>query len=118
MTAVGRDRMRIIGVLEVLGAIGLILPALTGILPWLVPTAAAALAVLMVLAAVFHLGGRARSKHCAELGSRVTGAGRGHREVRDRSVLDEAVGAGRRRIVGNPVTPHLPGSPSMRLTSR
>ena len=55
MTAVGRDRMRIIGVLEVLGAIGLVLPALTGILPWLVPTAAAALAVLMVAAAVFHL---------------------------------------------------------------
>jgi uncharacterized membrane protein YphA (DoxX/SURF4 family) len=55
VTAVGRDRLRIIGVLEVLGAIGVVLPALTGILPWLVPTAAAALAVLMVAAAVFHL---------------------------------------------------------------
>ena len=55
VTAVGRDRLRIIGVLEVLGAIGVVMPALTGVLPWLVPTAAAALAVLMVLAAVMHL---------------------------------------------------------------
>jgi uncharacterized membrane protein YphA (DoxX/SURF4 family) len=55
VTAVGRDRLRIIGALEVLGAIGLVLPALTGILPWLVATAAAALALLMLLAAVFHV---------------------------------------------------------------
>jgi uncharacterized membrane protein len=55
VTAVGRDRLRIIGVLEVVGAIGLILPALTGVLPWLVPTAAACLTVLMVSAAVFHV---------------------------------------------------------------
>jgi uncharacterized membrane protein len=54
LAAVGRDRMRIIGILEILGAIGLILPAATGILPWLTPTAASALAVLMVLAIVLH----------------------------------------------------------------
>ena len=54
MAAVGRDRMRIIGMLEILGAIGLILPAATGILPWLTPVAATALAVLMGLAIVFH----------------------------------------------------------------
>jgi uncharacterized membrane protein len=54
MTAVGRDRMRIIGILEILGAIGLILPAATRVLPWLTPLAASALAVLMVLAIVFH----------------------------------------------------------------
>jgi len=54
LTAVGRERMRIIGILEILGAIGLIVPAATGILPWLTPLAAAALAVLMVLAAMFH----------------------------------------------------------------
>ena len=54
MAAVGRDRMRIIGILEILGAIGLILPAATGILPWLTPVAATALAVLMALAIVFH----------------------------------------------------------------
>ena len=37
---VGRDRMRIIGGLEGLGAVGLIVPAATGILPWLTPLAA------------------------------------------------------------------------------
>ena len=51
---VGRDRMRIIGGLEVLGAIGLVLPAATGILPWLTPVAAACLAMLMILAAIYH----------------------------------------------------------------
>ena len=55
MSAVGRSNMRAIGLLEILGAIGLIVPAATGILPWLTPVAAALLAVLMVLAAVFHL---------------------------------------------------------------
>jgi uncharacterized membrane protein len=54
-SAVGRDRLRVIGVLEVLGAIGVILPGLTGVLPWLVPTAAASLALLMVAAGVLHL---------------------------------------------------------------
>ena len=54
LAAVGRDRMRIIGVLELLGAIGLILPAATGILPWLTPAAATCLAVLMVFAIVLH----------------------------------------------------------------
>jgi len=37
---IGRDRMRIIGGLETLGAFGLIVPAATGILPWLTPVAA------------------------------------------------------------------------------
>ena len=54
LAAVGRDRMRIIGILEILGAIGLILPAATGILPWLTPVTATALTVLMALAIVFH----------------------------------------------------------------
>ncbi len=54
LAAVGRDRMRIIGVLELLGAIGLVLPAATSILPWLTPVAAACLAVLMVFAIVLH----------------------------------------------------------------
>jgi uncharacterized membrane protein YphA (DoxX/SURF4 family) len=44
-----------IAVCEVLGGLGLILPALTGILPWLTPLAAALLAVVMVLAAFYHL---------------------------------------------------------------
>jgi uncharacterized membrane protein YphA (DoxX/SURF4 family) len=44
-----------IGVSELLGAIGLVLPMLTGILPWLTPLAAVGLAVIMLLAIVFHL---------------------------------------------------------------
>ena len=54
MAAVGRGPMRAIGGLEILGGAGLILPAATGILPWLTPTAAACVVVLMLFAAVFH----------------------------------------------------------------
>lgn len=43
-----------VGILEILGAVGLIVPPLTGILPILAPIAASALAVLQVLAIVFH----------------------------------------------------------------
>jgi uncharacterized membrane protein YphA (DoxX/SURF4 family) len=43
-----RAMVRAIGILEVLGAIGVILPVLTGILPWLTPLAAGGLAVLML----------------------------------------------------------------------
>jgi hypothetical protein len=52
--AVGKANLRAIGVLEILGAIGLVLPAATGILPWLTPLAAAMLALLMVFASAFH----------------------------------------------------------------
>ena len=44
-----------IGLCEVAGAIGLILPILTGIYPILTAWAAAGLATIMVLAAGFHL---------------------------------------------------------------
>jgi uncharacterized membrane protein YphA (DoxX/SURF4 family) len=54
MLAVGKDNMRIIGWLEILGAIGLLLPAFTGILPSLTPLAAALFALLMVVAIIFH----------------------------------------------------------------
>jgi uncharacterized membrane protein YphA (DoxX/SURF4 family) len=47
--------VRLIGALEVLGAIGVVLPALTGILPWLTPLAALGLVLLMVGAALTHL---------------------------------------------------------------
>ena len=47
-----------IGICELLGGLGMILPALTGILPWLTPLAAACLAVVMILAAGFHLAHR------------------------------------------------------------
>lgn len=46
--------VKVIGALEVLGAIGLILPALLGIATILVPLAATGLAVLMLGAAVTH----------------------------------------------------------------
>jgi uncharacterized membrane protein len=47
--------VRLIGALEVLGALGLVLPALTGILPWLTPLAALGLALLMAGAVYTHL---------------------------------------------------------------
>jgi uncharacterized membrane protein len=54
MKAVPRPLMTTIGILEILGAIGLVLPGLTGIQPWLTPLAASLVVVLMVLAIVFH----------------------------------------------------------------
>ncbi len=47
--------IKYIGILEILGAIGLVLPAVTGILPMLTPLAAAGLALTMVGAAVVHI---------------------------------------------------------------
>jgi uncharacterized membrane protein len=46
--------VRFIGGAELLGALGLILPAVTGIAPILTPIAASALAVVMVLAGFTH----------------------------------------------------------------
>jgi uncharacterized membrane protein YphA (DoxX/SURF4 family) len=45
---------RFIGVAEVLAGVGLVLPALTSILPWLTPLAAAGLALVMLGAVIFH----------------------------------------------------------------
>ncbi|MFV0374537.1 DoxX family protein [Microbacterium sp.] len=47
--------VKLIGTAEVIGAIGLILPALLGIAPIFSPIAAAALAVLMIGAVVVHI---------------------------------------------------------------
>jgi putative oxidoreductase len=47
--------VRFIGVTQVLGALGLILPSVTRVLPVLTPLAASGLAVTMVLAAGTHL---------------------------------------------------------------
>src|SRR5689334_13371734 len=44
-----------IGTLEILGAIGVILPAATGILPWLTPIAAIGLALTMIGAMAFNV---------------------------------------------------------------
>jgi uncharacterized membrane protein YphA (DoxX/SURF4 family) len=46
--------VKVVGVLEILGAIGLIVPILTGILPILAPIAASGLALLQVVAIVIH----------------------------------------------------------------
>jgi|TARA_B110000967_G_C18355057_1_gene303198 hypothetical protein len=46
--------VKLIGTLEVLAAIGLILPQLTGIMPGLVPLAAFGLVLTMIGAMIFH----------------------------------------------------------------
>ncbi|HEY7342337.1 MAG TPA: DoxX family protein [Ktedonobacterales bacterium] len=53
--AVPLGLVRFIGLAELLGGIGLFLPMLTGILPWLTIAAAIGLSIVMVSAAVFHL---------------------------------------------------------------
>jgi uncharacterized membrane protein YphA (DoxX/SURF4 family) len=55
--------VRLVGVLEVLGAIGLILPAATHILPWLTPVAAIGLVLTMTGAAIAHI--RLNAPHLA-----------------------------------------------------
>ncbi len=55
MKAIPAGQLRAIGILEMLAAVGLVLPAATGILPWLTPLAATGLVILMIGAAVFHL---------------------------------------------------------------
>ena len=42
--------VRFVGTSELLGALGLILPLLTGVLPWLTPIAAIGLALIQLLA--------------------------------------------------------------------
>jgi putative oxidoreductase len=44
-----------IAVAEVLAAIGLILPGITHVLPWLIPSAAAGLMIVMAGATIFHI---------------------------------------------------------------
>jgi hypothetical protein len=46
---------RFIGFAELAGAVGLILPAVTRIQPWLTPLAAVGLAIIMGLAVPFHI---------------------------------------------------------------
>jgi len=54
VTATPVALVRGIGIAELVGAIGLILPVLTGMVPWLTIAAAIGLAVVMASAAVFH----------------------------------------------------------------
>ncbi|MFN8620279.1 MAG: DoxX family protein [Chloroflexota bacterium] len=55
LQAIPAPQVTLIAVLEILGAIGLVVPAATGILPILTPLAALGLALLMLGAAIFHL---------------------------------------------------------------
>lgn len=48
------NTIRAIGIAEIFGALGLILPAATGILPWLTPVAAIGLVLTMIGAAITH----------------------------------------------------------------
>jgi uncharacterized membrane protein YphA (DoxX/SURF4 family) len=61
------NTVKTIGILEILGAIGLILPLATGILPWLTPVAAVGLVLTMIGAAITH----ARRKENAMIGMNV-----------------------------------------------
>lgn len=63
--------VRFIGVSELLGAVGLVLPSLTRIQPKLTPIAASALLLVMVLAAGFHA---VRGEWSAIIGNIVLGA--------------------------------------------
>lgn len=57
--------VRLIGTLEILGALGLILPAVTHILPWLTPVAGIGLVLTMIGATIVHI----RLKEFSRLGA-------------------------------------------------
>jgi uncharacterized membrane protein len=50
-----RSMVVFIGITEVLGAAGLVLPMATGVVPWLTPLAAVGLGTIVLMAAGFHL---------------------------------------------------------------
>ena len=50
-----RSQVVFIGFAEVLGAAGLVLPMVTGVLPWLTPLAALGLANIVLMATGFHM---------------------------------------------------------------
>ncbi len=55
---VSDSTIKLIGILELLAAIGLILPQLTGILPWLTPLAAVGLVLTMIGAMIVNVRNR------------------------------------------------------------
>lgn len=68
---VGQRSMRIIGLLEIAGGVGLVLPAATGVLPWLTWLAGLGIAGLMLAAILFH------ARRAGEAGAIVFDAGLG-----------------------------------------
>lgn len=59
---VGVPQTRVIGALEIIGAVGLIVPALTGILPWLSTAAAIGLVLIQIGAIIVHVIRKEASK--------------------------------------------------------
>jgi len=57
--------VRFIGLVELLGAIGVVVPWATGILPILTPIAAASLALVMLLAIIYHIRAKDDTKSYA-----------------------------------------------------
>lgn len=55
VNAFSEETVRFIGISEILGGIGLIFPALLRIKPILTPIAAIGLAIVMVLAVIYHI---------------------------------------------------------------
>ena len=53
--AIPRAFQLFLGVAEVLAAVGLTLPGVTRVYPWLVPCAAAGLMIVMISATMFHI---------------------------------------------------------------
>lgn len=68
ISAVPKPLMNFIGAAEIAGGLGALLPMLTGILPWLTPLAAALLAVVMLLAILFHVR---RKEYASTMGNGV-----------------------------------------------
>ena len=54
-TNLGRGLVKFIGLAEVAGAVGIVIPMATNVVPWLSPLAATGLATVMLLAVVFHV---------------------------------------------------------------
>lgn len=59
--------VRFVGISELLGGIGLVLPWATGIVPVLTPLSGAALAVVMIAAAIYHV----RKKEMKAIGMNI-----------------------------------------------
>ncbi len=59
--------VRFIGASELAGAVGVLVPAVTGIAPWLTPVAAAGLLLVMVLAVPVHV----KHRELARLGAPI-----------------------------------------------
>ena len=54
-TSISRGLVTFIGIAEIAGALGIVLPMATNIAPWLSPWAAIGLAIIMLLAIGFHV---------------------------------------------------------------